>query len=251
MRTWMLVGLMAGALSSAWALDTDDLVLYAPMDEGAGATVADLSPTGATGDVLGAAAWTADGYIGGAMEFTGDAAVEFAENAALNLTGALTMVAWIMPTEAPADTGLFGRRNAANAGGYTMQWTAGKFEVWVHFGGWTGTRGQQVVVPAVGEWHFVAGGYDGSDVFQYVDGQLDARVGAGGDVDEVPETFRIGQAQTGLAAMPGIIDEVAVYSRALTPNELEDIHAHGVLPLTTRVEAQGKAATQWSDLKRR
>jgi hypothetical protein len=249
MRTWMLVGLMAGAVSSARALDIDDLVLYAPMDEGAGNTVADLSPTGDRGDMLGAAVWTADGYVGGAIEFTGDAAVEFAENEALNLTSELTMVAWIMPTEAPADTNLFGRRNAANAGGYTMQWTANKVEVWVHFGGWTGTRGQQLAVPDVGEWHFVAAGYDGSNVFQYVDGELDAEVGAGGDVDEMPEVFRIGQAQTGLGAMPGIIDEVAVYSRALTLDELESIRADGVLPLAVR--AQGKAATQWGDLKRR
>jgi len=240
---------MAGAVSAAWALDTDDLVLYAPMDEGAGDTVADLSPTGDTGDMLGAAAWTPDGKVGGAIEFSGDARVEFAENPALNITDELTMVGWIMPTEAPADTNLFGRRNAANQGGYTMQWTANKVEVWVHFGGWTGTRGQQALVPDVGEWHFVAAGYDGSDVFQYVDGQLDAEVGAGGPVDEVAEVFRIGQAQTGLSAMPGIIDEVAVYSRALTPAELEEIHADGVLPLAVR--ARGKAATQWASLKRR
>ena len=86
MRTWIMAGLMAGALGTAWALDTDDLVLYAPMDEGAGNTVADLSPTGAVGDVLGDAVWTADGYVGGALEFGASGAVEFAENPALNLT---------------------------------------------------------------------------------------------------------------------------------------------------------------------
>ena len=247
MRTWILVGLMVGAAGVAQALDTDDLVLYAPMDEGAGITVADLSATGAVGDVFGDATWTPDGHMGGAMVFAGDGRIEFAENAALNLTEQLTMVGWIFPTAAPADTNLFGRRNAANQGGYTMQWTANKVEVWVHFGGWTGTRGTQALVPEIDEWHFVAAGYDGSNVFQYVDGQLDSEVAAGGDADEVAEVFRIGQAQTGLGAMPGIIDEVAVYSRALTPDELEDIHANGVLPLA--VKAQGKAATRWATLK--
>lgn len=249
MRTWILTGLMAGALCAAWALETDDLVFYAPMDEGAGNTVADISATAAVGDILGDAAWTPNGHAGGAIEFGADGAVEFVENAALNLTEELTMVAWILPTEAPADTNLFGRRNAANAGGYTMQWTANKVEVWVHFGGWTGTRGLQAAVPEVGEWHFVAAGYDGDNVFQYVDGELDAEVAAGGDVDEMPEVFRIGQAQTGLGAMPGTIDEVAVYKRALTADELEDIRANGVLPLAVR--AQGKAATQWAALKGR
>jgi hypothetical protein len=249
MRTWVLAGLMAGALSTASALEIDDLVLYAPMDEGAGNTVADISPTGAVGDLLGDAAWTPDGVLGGAIEFGGDGAVEFAENAALNLTDELTMVAWIMPNAAPGDSNLFGRRNAANAGGYTMQWTANKVEVWIHFGGWTGTRGMQLQVPEVGEWHFVAAGYDGSDVFQYVDGELDAEVAGAGAVDEMPEVFRIGQAQTGLESMPGIIDEVAVYSRALTADELEDIRANGILPLAVR--AQGKAATQWATLKSR
>ena len=249
MRTWIVVGLLVGAAAAAQALDTDDLVLYAPMDEGAGATVADLSPTGAVGDIFGDATWTADGYMGGALVFAGDGRVEFAENAALNLLEELAMVGWIFPTAAPADTNLFGRRNAANQGGYTMQWTANKVEVWVHFGGWTGTRGAQLLVPEIDQWHFVAAGYDGSDVFQYVDGQLDAEAAAGGDVDEVAEVFRIGQAQTSLEAMPGIIDEVAVYSRALTANELEQIHADGVLPLAVR--AQGKAATQWAAMKAR
>jgi len=246
MRMWILAAIV-GLCGTALAFDTDDLVLYAPMDEGAGNTVADISATGATGDVLGAATWTADGRVGGAMEFTGDGAVEFAEHSALNLTAELTMVGWIIPTEAPADTNLFGRRNAANAGGYTMQWTANKVETWVHFGGWTGTRGQQALVPEVGQWHFVAGGYDGDNVFQYVDGEMDAEVAAGGDADEIPVVFRIGQAQTSLGAMPGIIDEVAVYRRALTLDELDDIQANGVLPLSVR--ARGKAATQWAQMK--
>ncbi|MEO2004852.1 MAG: LamG domain-containing protein [Candidatus Poribacteria bacterium] len=249
MRTWIVAGLMAGALGTAWALDTDDLVLYAPMDEGAGNTVADFSPTGAVGDILGDAVWTAGGYVGGALEFGASGAVEFVEDAALNLTEELTMVAWILPSSAPGDSNLFGRRNSANAGGYTMQWTANMVEVWVHFGGWTGTRGSQAIVPEVGEWHFVASVYDGSDIFQYVDGELDAEVAAGGDVDEMPEVFRIGEAQTGLIAMPGIIDEVAVYGRALALDELEDIRANGVLPLA--VKAQGNAATQWADMQAR
>ena len=47
--------------------------------------------------------------------------------------------------------------------------------------------------------------------------------------------------------MPGIIDEVAVYRRALTLDELDDIQANGVLPLSVR--ARGKAATQWAQMK--
>ena len=130
-----------------------------------------------------------------------------------------------------------------------MQWTAERVETWVHFGGWTGTRGLQAVVPAIGEWHFVAGGYDGANIFQYVDGQRDAGIAASGNVDEITDVFRIGQAQTGLVAMPGIIDEVAVYNRALTFEEVEDIRVNGMFAIA--VKAQGSAATRWARLKSR
>jgi hypothetical protein len=249
MSILVLAGLMTSVLGSAWAFETDGLVLYAPMDEDRGNVVADISPTAAEGSLSGDATWTPDGKVGGAVVFAGDGHVEFVENSALSLTDTLTMMAWILPTASPGDANLFGRRNASNAGGYTMQWTAERVETWVHFGGWTGTRGLQAVVPAIGEWHFVAGGYDGANIFQYVDGQRDAGIAASGNVDEITDVFRIGQAQTGLVAMPGIIDEVAVYNRALTFEEVEDIRVNGMFAIA--VKAQGSAATRWARLKSR
>jgi hypothetical protein len=244
----VVLGATSAGLCTAQALQEDGLVLYAPMEEDAGNLVLDISSTGAEGQLSGDAAWTAEGKIGGAVRFGSDGYVEFAENPALNLTDELTMMAWILPTAAPGDTNLFGRRIAANVGGYTMQWTNNRVETHVYFGTWIGTRGLQALTPDIDSWHFVAGVYDGSNILQYVDGQRDAGVAASGAIGEIPGVFRIGQAQTNLPSMPGIIDEVAVYNRAMTFEEVEYIRANGMFGIG--VDVRGKTTTTWAALKR-
>ncbi|MBM3215643.1 LamG domain-containing protein [Candidatus Poribacteria bacterium] len=234
--------------SVARGIDFDSMVLYVPFEEGAGAKVGDKSATGASGAVTGDLKWVKDGKLGGGIQLVAGSYVEFPDIPQLDITKAITLLGWIYPTEAPGDSNLWGRRNPANAGGYTMQWTAGKVEIWCHFGGWKGTRGIQKETPKLNEWHFVAGVYDGKDVIQYVDGKLDATTPGGGAMDKIPQTFRIGLAQTNLMPIPGKVDEVAVFNKALSLAELDDIRASGI-PTLLAVSPGGKSASTWATLK--
>lgn len=233
--------------STSEAIEDPDLVLYCPFSADAG-DVIDESGNALKGIVEGAE-WTQDGKVGGGMAFTASGNyVEFPAEEILNITTEITMEAWAMPDAVQGDSGLLGRRTSANAGGYCMQWTNGMFETWIGKGGWQGTRDKQTIVPDPGEWYHVAAVYDGSKVSQYVDGELDVEFDLSGDIDSVDAVFRIGQAQTGLESIIGLVDEVAVYSRALTQDEIKLDMEVGVIPAA--VSSADKLATIWANIKR-
>jgi len=245
-RLLFALGIAVFMMSSAsYAIDDDSLVLYCPFEEGAGDETIDQ----ASGQVgfLNGVGWTADGKIGGAVEFTAaDNFIEFPEDAVMDITGSITMEAWIYPIQVQTDSGILGRRDSANVGGYCMQWTNAMVEMWIHIGGWQGTRGLQAGLPATEEWHHIVGIFDDGKIIQYVDGEVDSELAPGGGMESVPETFRIGQAQTSLESMFGFIDEVAVYNRALTEDEIMEDMQQGVI---SPVSPQGSLATTWAAIR--
>ncbi|MCG9127798.1 LamG domain-containing protein [Candidatus Poribacteria bacterium] len=145
-----------------------------------------------------------------------------------------------------------GRRTAGNKGGYCHQWSAQftgapQIETWIDIGGWQGTRNKQTIKPTLKEWHHVATTYDGDMIRQYIDGKLDVEFKPPvGKITSVDTVFRIGNGQTGLAGMVGMVDEVAVYSRALSEDEINSDMNNGVF---FDVSPGGKLATIWADMK--
>lgn len=232
-------------LSVAYAINDASLILYCPFDEGSGDTVKDTK-SGLVGKINGPK-WTAKGKFGGALEFTKNADnVEFPADNLLDITDAITMEAWVLPNEVQADSGIMGRRSAPNVGGYCMQWTAGMFEMWLNIGGWQGTRGKQTAKPKTGEWHHIACVFDGTNEFQYVDGELDIKFSIPGKFASIAEVFRVGQAQTSLSSMFGIIDEVAIYKRALTADEVKQDMSKGII---APVSPAGRLVATWGIIK--
>ncbi len=232
--------------SVGYAIDDPTLILYCPFEEGSGDSTKDVK-SNMVGKFNGGVKWTNKGKFGKAIEFTdASSSIEFPEDAKMDITEAITMEAWILPNAVQADSALMGRRTSANAGGYCMQWTNGKIETWIHIGGWQGTRDKQTIIPKPGEWHHVAGVFTGSDILQYVDGELDIKFSIGGKAGSVKEPFRIGQAQTGLTSMLGIMDEVAVYKRALTAQEIKTDMEKGII---APVSPAGSLVSVWGKIK--
>lgn len=223
------------------------LVLYCPFEEGSGNTTKDQA-SGLVG-TLSEVKWTPDGKISGGVEFSGAAFIEFPKDKVLDITDEVTMEAWVKPGEVLADSGIMGRRTQPNVGGYCMQWTNAMFETWIYIGGWQGTRGLQTMKPETGEWHHVASVFDGSKIIQYVDGKVDIEMTAVGKAGSVDETFRIGQPQTAaIPSMTGTMDEVAVYKRALTADEVKTDMEKGVI---SAVSPQDSLATTWGTIRGR
>lgn len=84
---------------------------------------------------------------------------------------------------------------------------------------------------ATGVWHHVAMVYDGSRLAGYINGRLDGFVAVSGSIRATDHSLRIGVnavAGTNSGYFPGLIDDIAVYNRALTSNEIAAIHVAGL-----------------------
>ena len=98
------------------------------------------------------------------------------------------------------------------------------------------------------EWHHVASTYDGNVIRQYIDGELDVEFKPpAGKISSVDVVFRIGKSQTGLAGTVCLVDEVAIYNRVLSEDEINQDMNQGVF---YAVSPGGKLATTWANLKR-
>ena len=239
----MFVVLLLASVS--YAIDDPALVLYCPFEEAQGDITTDLASelVGQLNNVE----WSGDGKAGSCLKFTGTGSyVEFPDDAILDITKEITMEAWIRPDQVQADSAILGRRTPGNAGGYCMQWTNAMVEMWVDIGGWKGTRGKQAMKPAIEEWHHIAGVFTGDKIIQYMDGEVDTELDQAGSMGSVPEVFRIGQAQTSLTSMLGLIDEVAIYSRALTADEIKTDMEKGVM---APVSPLGSICITWGAIR--
>lgn len=255
MKRFLLFLVVALAFSvNAWALNDDAaLMLYFTFDEDEDGKTTDISGNNIEG-IFHGAVWSQDGKIGGAVHIEDVTQyVEVDVVPELDITDALTMQAWFLPEESQGDSNLLGRRSAGNVGGYCLQWSAQftgtpQIESWINIGGWQGSREKQTIEPQLEAWHHVATTYDGDMIRQYIDGELDvAFAPPNGEINSIDAVFRIGQAQTGLDGMVGLVDEVAIYNRALTVDEINQDMENGVF---FAVSPNDKLATTWAALKR-
>lgn len=234
--------------SAAQAAD-DSLVLYLPFDEGAGDKVADLSGKGNDGTIQGAS-WVA-GKMGKALDFDGTTWVEIPHSASLEPDKTITVMAWVNPRKDATGELMIVSKGSwkANDMPYELSVEAGKVVFW-QFYDTAGHDQCNAPAPAGGEWHHFAGTYDGSTFKLYFDGAevktFDFKA------EKLPKNGAkvvIGRRSTAVETFfKGMIDEVAIYNRALTAEEVKSATT-GVVPAA--VEPVGKLAATWGAMKAR
>jgi hypothetical protein len=187
--------------------------------EGTGTTTADASGNGNTGTVTGAT-WTGSGRHGGALVFDGvTSAVRIPASASLNPTAGMTVSAWVQPTVAQSSWRAIVQKEAdayfLHASGDGPLRPAGG-------GTFVGNVNHASAPTAIGvnAWTHLAVTYDGTTVRLYVDGTQVATRVAGGAIQSTTQPLWIGSNSYG-ENFVGLIDEVRVYSRALTPAEIQ------------------------------
>ncbi|RKU17001.1 hypothetical protein C6503_11510 [Candidatus Poribacteria bacterium] len=251
--TFLILSLFALTLFLATqvvALDTDGLVGAWLFDEGKGETVADSSDNGLDGKIAKGKPKWAKGKFGGAMEFGGQDMVTVDDDNALDLEE-FTIAAWVnIPKVSGAwqiiaskehrgptgrNYGLFGH---INSGVVHYSFTTNS--------GWKSFDAKTVVTD--GDWHHVAGTYDGSDFKLYLDGAVDAQVAPGTKPDNHDNFLFIGGCDIGNYWMTGTIDEVVLYERALSEKELNELMEDG-MSVALDVQPGGKLVTTWSRIK--
>jgi hypothetical protein len=76
------------------------------------------------------------------------------------------------------------------------------------------------------QWHHVAGVYDGTRMYLYLDGKLDVSVSSVGKIDTNDEPVYIGEnSERPGRFWDGLIDDVRVYSYALSEVQIKALYA--------------------------
>ena len=255
--TLLIMGVfLIGSFAQA---QTDGLLLYAPLDDGGGDTA--TNTVGDDGALVDAPQWVS-GNTGGALEFNGTStAVEFPVDLSPQAPGnggAITICAWVQPLEVNTDA------HGQTRQPIVMKGAGGEWEyallVYDDFGAgmsvWN-CGGSGVSEPSApgtlpqGEWHHACGTFDGTNgVTVYVDGVEVAQAdpNANEPCDGTRPVF-LGHREDG-QFLAAVIDEVAIWDRVLSVDELVANMEGALAGPTTAVEPEGKLATTWASVKR-
>jgi len=230
-----------------------DLVGKWHFDEGSGTTAYDSSEYSNNGTLVNGPTWL-DGIVGKALSFDGiDDYINCGNNPSLNITGPITIVLWLKPivageggpnagsvckAEEGVDWSWQLRYNAPGGGNYMGFQFNGDPE------GSTWVSVKQNLSP--GEWYHIAGTFDGTNIKCYLNGsetdtnQISAIKGGS-------STLFIGQDGWD-TIFNGVIDEVKIYNRALSAEEIKadyDAELEDMTPPASISDLQNSTGTTW------
>lgn len=243
-----------GGGSDAWM--TDGLVGYWKMDEsswnGTSGEVTDWSGNGYDGTAVNGAT-TAAGKFGNGGDFDGtNDYVNMGDVSGYDFSGSFSLSAWIRTTQASGSyPGIVGKgflQAGTNGYGLFLGGTSG-YDIAFQ------ARNDMIISGASGgpvndgKWHHVVGirNQDSDESRIYVDGEL-----KDSDVTALPagfsntKSFAVGSVHRSswLSPFAGDIDEVRVYDRALSPDEVRDLYEYAPGPVGhwTFDESEGTTA---------
>lgn len=207
------------------------LVAHWKLDEFSGISARDSAGAN-PGIVIGDGLWKPyEGRIDGAMQFDGIGdQIDCGNGSALAIRDRITVAAWIRVKSFDRDfqaivtkgDNAFRLQRARNTS--ALEFACSGVQVpGTSYGNIYGT------VPVDNDqWHHAAGVYDGLTISLYIDGQLDVSSPATGKINLSTWPVLIGEnAQIPLRYWNGWIDDVRIYSDALTPAQIQSLVAAG------------------------
>lgn len=226
------IGLLVQRGSGSVPVPREGLVAYWSLDEGVGSIARDASRFANHGRLEGPS-WVT-GVVQFGLNYYGrpGSITRVDDSDSLNLQQELTLASWICIKDRLVegnDEESFFIFAKPNKGVYSLSIERNELKLQ----GTLSQAGQLSVVTAessmpLDRWVHVAFSYSsdsGGDARLYIDGKLDAAGKLGsGLIDENQETLFIGSAG-GSGVLPGIIDEVLIYKRALTDEEIAGLAA--------------------------
>lgn len=228
---------------------TDGLVSYWPLDASSvdGATVKDV--VGSNDGTISGDPQIVAGKVGDALNFDGDGDFVNCGSGDLDLTSALTLEMWINSNVAGEGGPNVGPACKAQSGVDPWNWqlrynAPGGFMGFQFNGdpeGSTWVSVQENLTP--GEWYHITGTFDGADVVCYLNGVEKDRASISA-ITSGDSAFFI--AQDGWDnAFNGIVDEIRVYSKALSAAEV----GQNYVAEPSAVEPASKLSITWGQIK--
>jgi len=212
----MVISLMFAGLSNA-KIDLKSAVAIWLFDEGKGDVVKDSSENGNDGQPMKGPKWVS-GKFGKALEFDGsDDYVDCGSGASLDITDAITIVAWTFPSNQTFNhQDIVGKPSAYILGHMDPGVIVRSY---INDGGWFGVPYSKEFNNYVDEWFHFAFTYDRSELKVYVNGTLDSKGARGGQIviNKNPVVVAHSRESQGFNAFyKGIVDDVAIFNEALS-----------------------------------
>lgn len=216
-------GRPATGVSSGQATTLRRPILYLPFDEGSGTTAKNLGAGGPSlNGTLNGPLWSLNGKFGKALQFDGsNDYVNLPASTAFNFgTGDFAVSAWVNTTLQSTKVAV-GKNVTGNFWLGIDTGGSGKAEFSI--------AGAEAIEPtatvADGKWHLMTGVRRNGVASLYVDGKLRATNTMSGDISTTgsPTIGSFGASYYWL----GLIDEVKIYSFALTPDEVKQEYNRG------------------------
>jgi hypothetical protein len=231
------------------------LAAYCPLDETSGDKAGDAAGKQA-GKVVGKASW-AKGKAGGALTFDGSTYVDLGSGGNFERTDKFSYGAWVYPTSNEALTVVSRMDDADNFRGWDMFMIEGKVYVHlIHRWEQNAIRVNTKNPVPLNQWHHVFVTYDGSSkakgVKVYVDGkpaELDVTHDSLSDSIRAAKPLLIGR-RNPAAPFKGMLDEVRVYSRELSPAEVAQLAGFDAIRQILATPAEKRTKEQQDALAR-
>lgn len=218
-----LASTFTSSFTTVAAAPTGTLVASYAFNENAGVTARDGSGNNNAGTVSGAA-WTPAGKYGTGLDFKGTTDwVTVANAGTLGLTTAMTLEAWVYPralsgwntvvmkeTTGGLAYALYANDNSPWPASYVRMTGASNS---------TGVSGTSAL--SLNTWTHLAATYDGATLKLFVNGTLASSQAASGVMTASTGPLHIGGNTIWGEYFTGVIDEVRIYSRALTGAEIQ------------------------------
>ncbi len=245
--------IVGSALTTHAVVQDEGLILYFSFDEADGNMVKDGTGGGNDG-VIDGAEIVSDEVVhgkGSALFDDGNDSVTVESFAALENYTDNSYLFWL--NFGALNSGAWNQIIAKKAPGSDRSpgiWTCNRVSLHIHYRFNPGNAGSLCVGPegegdefAAGDWHHIAGIKEGTGFKFYIDGEVVDEQTVPANHAQGEEKLYIGK--TGYASALFYIDELFVYDRALSGDEVIDV-MEGLL---TPVEPQDKLTTTWGHLK--
>jgi hypothetical protein len=210
------------------------MIAHWKFDETSGTSAADSTGNGNTGTLTNSPAWQGTaGKRGGAILLDGanDYVTAGDINAAEGI-GSITVSAWVKNSVAGETQHVYksncdgandswelysGYPNANGTAAFMVTGSSGAFS----------NSGQGTTDTSDGSWHMLTGVYDGSYIRIYIDGVEESSAPLTGTIYSNALNVEIGGRCNGGGSgyyVNGLMDEVRIYGRALSPSEITDLY---------------------------
>jgi WD40 repeat protein/serine/threonine protein kinase/tetratricopeptide (TPR) repeat protein len=229
-----------------WSFSAGEMVAWWTCDEIRNGRIEDASSNGLDGTIVGDADIVIDPERGHVLKLDGKGYVDCGNRPAFDISGSITIAAWLKVGVFDKDIHtILGKGDSAwslhcerdivddsRLTQFSCSGVEGATDTDLR---WQGVEGAADIND--GKWHHVAGVYDGRQLRLYLDGGLEAAEPTWGELGRNDFPVCIGEnAQRPGHQWNGLIDDVRIYSYALSPQEVKMLYEGKEPPRERRSE---------------